>query len=65
MGDASKLLHDGSENEMALGVASVVDGGMDGEEFLGLALAFEALHFALAPSKRKMRIPSLYNYLSN
>ena len=52
MGDASELLHDRPGREMTLGVENVVYAGMDGEESLGRALAFEALHFALSPADR-------------
>jgi len=41
---------------MALDVESVVDGGVSGEEFLRRASALEALHLALPPSGRLMRI---------
>jgi hypothetical protein len=41
---------------MALDVEGVVHGGMDREEFLRRAGALEALHLALPPSRRLMRI---------
>lgn len=56
MGRVSKLAHDGAGGEMTLGVGNVIDRRMDGEESLGRALAFEALHFALSPADWKMRI---------
>jgi hypothetical protein len=41
---------------MALEVENVVSGGVGGEEFLRRARALEALHLALPPSGRLMRI---------
>ena len=41
---------------MALDVENVVSGGVGGEEFLRRARALEALHLALPPSGRLMRI---------
>src|SRR5271166_4843705 len=41
---------------MALDVENVVYGGVGGEEFLRRARALEALHLALPPSVRLMRI---------
>src|SRR5271157_1388913 len=41
---------------MALDVENVVYGGVGGEELLGRACALEALHLALPPSGRLMRI---------
>jgi hypothetical protein len=41
---------------MALGVENVVSGGVGGEEFLRRTRALEALHLALSPTGRLMRI---------
>ena len=41
---------------MVLDVENVVSGGVGGEEFLRRARALEALHLALPPSGRLMRI---------
>jgi hypothetical protein len=43
---------------MTLDVDSILDGGVDGQETLGGSGRFEALHLALAPSCRLMRILS-------
>jgi hypothetical protein len=45
-----------SRGQMALDVEGVVDGGMDREESLRRAGALEALHLALPPPRRLMRI---------
>jgi hypothetical protein len=41
---------------MALDVESVLDGGVNGQEALRGTGRFEALHLALAPSHRQMRV---------
>ena len=41
---------------MTLDGEAVVNCGVGGNEALGLALGFEALHLALSPSDRKMQV---------
>jgi hypothetical protein len=45
-----------SADQVGLGVEAVVDGGMGGEETLGLALGFESLHFPLSSPDRQVRV---------
>jgi hypothetical protein len=41
---------------MPLDVEEIVDGSVNGDEALGLALRFEALHLSLSSPHRKMRV---------
>ena len=41
---------------MSLDVEEIVDGSMDGDEALGLALRFKALHLSLSSPHRKVRV---------
>jgi hypothetical protein len=41
---------------MPLDVEKMVDGSVNGDEALGLALRFEALHLALSSPHRMMRV---------
>jgi hypothetical protein len=41
---------------VTLNVEEIGDGSVDGDEALGLALGFEALHLSLSSSHSKMRI---------
>jgi hypothetical protein len=41
---------------MTLDVEEIGDGSVNGDEALGLALRFEALHLSLSSSHRKVRV---------
>ncbi len=48
----TKAVEGGARDEMSLDVEDVVNGGMDGDEALGRAGRFEAVHLALSSSHR-------------
>ena len=48
--------HGFARDEVTLDGEAVVDCGVGGNEALGLALGFEALHLALSSRDRKMRV---------
>lgn len=47
-----------SADQVGLGIEGVIDGGVGGEESLGLTLGFEPLHLPLSASDRQVRILS-------
>jgi len=53
----SEFSQRGSEDERALKIEGIVNGGMHAQEPLRGARRLESLHFALSPSHRLMRVP--------